>query len=100
GTPTDNCTLELEITGPINPRDPNPHHHLFVCYKGGTPCAGPNPGNALSFTELPSLGTLLAGGFFETLTSGGHLPTIFAARITNPNVDQSYRFINLLSVIP
>jgi photosystem II stability/assembly factor-like uncharacterized protein len=36
----DSCTLELQISGPVYALDPNPHHHLFVCYPGGTTCAG------------------------------------------------------------
>lgn len=40
GTPGDSCTLELLITGIVNASDPDPHHHLFVCFPGGANCAG------------------------------------------------------------
>ena len=36
----DSCTLQLSITGAIDSNDKNPHHHLFVCFPGGTTCAG------------------------------------------------------------
>jgi 6-phosphogluconolactonase (cycloisomerase 2 family) len=38
----DHCTLNLTISGAVNASDPDPHHHLFVCFPGGTTCAGPN----------------------------------------------------------
>ena len=35
------CTLELNVTGPVNASDPNPRDHLFVCLGGCvTCCAG------------------------------------------------------------
>lgn len=34
------CTLQLRITGAVNKDDPDPHHHLFVCFPGGKSCAG------------------------------------------------------------
>lgn len=40
GTPGDSCTLELLIRGIVNSSDPDPHHHLFVCFPGGANCAG------------------------------------------------------------
>ena len=37
------CTLELNVTGPVNANDPNPRHHLFACLGGCvTCCAGTN----------------------------------------------------------
>ena len=36
--PQASCTLELNITGPINANDPNPRHHLFVCLPGCPSC--------------------------------------------------------------
>jgi hypothetical protein len=42
GTPGSACTLMLNITGPVNANDPDPHHHLFVCFPGGISCAGTN----------------------------------------------------------
>ncbi len=40
GQPGSSCTLQLSITGPVNSADPDPHHHLFVCFPGGVTCAG------------------------------------------------------------
>ncbi len=34
------CTLQLNVSGPMNGNDPDPHHHLFVCYPAGKTCAG------------------------------------------------------------
>jgi 6-phosphogluconolactonase (cycloisomerase 2 family) len=34
------CTLELAITGAIDSNDSDPHRHLFVCFPGGSTCAG------------------------------------------------------------
>lgn len=38
--PNAHCILALNVSGPVNPRDPNPEHHLFVCRAGGKTCAG------------------------------------------------------------
>jgi hypothetical protein len=40
GSANDNCTLQLAVTGAVDANDPDPHHHLFVCFPGGTTCAG------------------------------------------------------------
>lgn len=40
GKPGDTCILNLSVTGAVNAADPNPHHHLFVCFPGGISCAG------------------------------------------------------------
>lgn len=40
GTPGDSCTLQLAVSGPVDPTDSNPHNHLFVCFPGGVSCAG------------------------------------------------------------
>lgn len=40
GSSNSSCTLELNISGPVNGSDPDQHHHLFVCMPGGTTCAG------------------------------------------------------------
>lgn len=51
GTSGSSCTLQLKISGNVNANDPNPHHHLFVCFPGGITCAGtPNPLNITSNT--------------------------------------------------
>jgi 6-phosphogluconolactonase (cycloisomerase 2 family) len=36
------CTLILTISGAVNGSDPDPQHHLFVCFPGGKACAGTN----------------------------------------------------------
>jgi DNA-binding beta-propeller fold protein YncE len=51
GTSGSSCTLELKISGNVNANDPDPHHHLFVCFPGGITCAGtPNPLNVSTKT--------------------------------------------------
>ena len=40
GKPGSSCTLQLSISGAVNSNDPDPHHHLFVCFPGGITCAG------------------------------------------------------------
>lgn len=65
------CTLELNVSGPVNAKDPNPKHHLFACLGGCvTCCAGTYfPLNVtlssipklLSITITPSQGTILEG---------------------------------------
>lgn len=53
GTSGSSCTLVLTVSGNVNASDPDPHHHLFVCFPGGTTCAGtPNPLNIS--TVVPS----------------------------------------------
>ena len=55
GTAGDSCTLELTVFGAINGNDPNPHHHLFVCFTGGITCAGTLfPLNVSTITPSPS----------------------------------------------
>ena len=52
-TKTDHCLLNLLVSGPVDANDPNPHHHLFVCFPGGATCAGTNsPLNVSSLTSL------------------------------------------------
>lgn len=49
------CTLQLTVSGPVDPNDPDPHHHLFVCFPSGLTCAGTSfPLNvSLSQTPIP-----------------------------------------------
>jgi hypothetical protein len=42
GAANDSCTLQLDISGPVNNEDPDQTHHLFVCFPGGKTCAGTN----------------------------------------------------------
>ena len=50
--PGASCILNLTISGPISAADPNPHHHLFVCFEGGKTCAGTSyPLNVKSISQ-------------------------------------------------
>ena len=40
GSSNDHCTLNLTVSGAVNGNDPDPHHHLFVCFPGDKTCAG------------------------------------------------------------
>jgi len=40
--PGAHCNLKLIIAGAVDAKDPNPHHHLFVCFPGDQTCAGTN----------------------------------------------------------
>jgi len=42
GQAGNSCTLQLTVSGAVNGSDPDPHNHLFVCFPGGTTCAGTN----------------------------------------------------------
>ena len=45
GSPTDSCTLQLTISGPVDSNAP-PDQHIFVCFPKGLTCAGtPQPLN-------------------------------------------------------
>ncbi|MCW8416763.1 glycoside hydrolase [Fluoribacter dumoffii] len=50
GSINQSCTLKLSVSGEVNRADPNPQHHLFVCFPGGKTCAGPTPENSLNVT--------------------------------------------------
>jgi DNA-binding beta-propeller fold protein YncE len=67
GASGSSCTLELLISGSVNANDPDPHHHLFVCFPGGITCAGtPNPLNITATT--PTAFTQAYVGNFGTNT--------------------------------
>lgn len=77
----DSCTLELNVTGPVNANEPNPQNHLFVCLGGCiTCCAGTN--FPLNVTEViytaifdaGSSGTRLS--FFKVVPGHGGYPII------------------------
>jgi hypothetical protein len=40
GQAGDSCTLSLTISGAVNGQAPQNNQHLFVCFPGGTSCAG------------------------------------------------------------
>lgn len=75
------CTLELNVTGPVNATDPNPQDHLFVCLGGCvTCCAGTNfPLNVAypiytAVFDAGSSGTRLS--FYSVLPGNGGYPII------------------------
>ncbi len=75
GAPGDSCTLQLTITGPVFAGDPDPHHHLFVCFPGGTTCAGPlnllNVSLLQSITIIPANPSVTQGQSLQ-FTAIGH----------------------------
>lgn len=83
GQAGDSCTLQLSITGPVNASDPDPHHHLFVCFPGGITCAGTNNplnvsvfGSVVSIAITPTASTINTGATQQftaiaTLSTGG-----------------------------
>ena len=75
------CTLELNVTGPVNANDANPRDHLFVCLGGcATCCAGTNvPLNVAypiytAIFDAGSSGTRLS--FYSVLPGNGGYPII------------------------
>lgn len=79
------CTLGLSINGAVNANDPDPHHHLFVCFSDNTSCAGPQPNNALNVSILKNNVALAAGPYYA---EQGYFP--LAARSTNNGSSWSY----------
>ena len=79
--PKESCTLELNVTGPVNAFDPNPRDHLFVCLGGCvTCCAGTNfPLNVrypiyTAVFDAGSSGTRLS--FYSVVPGNGGYPAI------------------------
>lgn len=58
------CTLKLLISGAVNGNDPNPRHHLFVCFPGGATCSGTEKGaqNTLSVSVV-SFSVIAVGAY-------------------------------------
>ena len=75
GQAGDSCTLQLAISGSVSASDPDPRHHLFVCFPGGRTCAGTN--NPLNVQAL-------AG---PALTSITIAPSSLAADNPNSNIN-------------
>jgi Neuraminidase (sialidase) len=59
------CTLNLNVTGVVSRDDPNPQHHLMVCFTDRASCAGPTPGDSINVRTLASSGSLTAVGFYS-----------------------------------
>lgn len=71
------CTLQLTITGSVDGNDPDPHHHLFVCFPEGITCAGTgSPLNVTAFHNLlsiavtPATATIRPGGTQQYTATG------------------------------
>ena len=79
------CTLGLSINGAVNANDPDPHHHLFVCFSDNTSCAGPQPNSVLNVSILKNNVALAAGPYY---TGQGYFP--LAARSNNNGSSWSY----------
>jgi len=47
------CNLKLQVTGAVDASDPDPHHHLFVCFPGDNTCAGTNFPLSVSMSSAP-----------------------------------------------
>lgn len=69
GQPGDHCILNLIISGPVDAQDPNPHHHLFVCFPKGTTCAGTL--FPLNVFETPALASLAILPINSNIRIGG-----------------------------
>jgi len=65
GQAGDSCILNLLISGPVKGSDPDPTHHLFVCFPGGIVCAGTffplNIVTLRSIAVTPTTATVVAG---------------------------------------
>ena len=71
GQSGDSCTLQLSIINAINGADPDPAKHLFVCFPGGTTCAGTNEPLNVAAIANPALDPFKA--WLAQLPSGGYL---------------------------
>ncbi|NNM58696.1 MAG: exo-alpha-sialidase [Legionellales bacterium] len=95
---TDNsCTLELLVSGAVNANDPNPKHHLVVCFPGGTTCAG--TAFPLNVNVIEANNEVVAAGYYldnafnsyfalATSTDGG--TTWSQQGLTPPDGDQGF----------
>jgi DNA-binding beta-propeller fold protein YncE len=85
------CTLELSVSGPVDPNDPDPHHHLFICNPNVPACSGTDfplsvtilPGPSLISITITPLNELLAIGGTLQFTAIGTYSDGSTANITN-----------------
>jgi hypothetical protein len=70
--PGASCILALNVSGPVDFRDPNPEHHLFVCRAGGKTCAG--TASELNVTLITLVSITLNPSTPQTLPNGRTLP--------------------------
>lgn len=71
GQAGDSCTLELLISGSVNVNDPDPHHHLFVCFPKGETCAGTESGLNVTLQTLPARFAYIANSSNSTVSYCG-----------------------------
>jgi hypothetical protein len=71
GQAGDSCTLQLAVAGAVDGRDSNPHHHLFVCFPGGTTCAGTNYPLNVALVPLSDLTAITIAPVFSSVSVGG-----------------------------
>ncbi len=71
------CTLELTISGPVDPNQGGASNRLFVCMSDGTTCAGTNyPLNVTQTSPIPpgtNTGLGVAAGITQGITLNGEM---------------------------
>jgi 6-phosphogluconolactonase (cycloisomerase 2 family) len=67
------CTLELSVSGPVDPNDPDPRHHLFICNPNIPACSGTDFPLSVSILAGPSLISITIIPLNELLAIGGTL---------------------------
>ena len=70
GQSGDSCVLNLAVTGAINGNDPDPHHHLFACFPGGTTCTGTASPLSVSVVSQATLVALDIAPISTTILNG------------------------------
>jgi 6-phosphogluconolactonase (cycloisomerase 2 family) len=70
------CTLELSVSGPVDPNDPDPHHHLFICNPNIPACSGTDFPLSVTMLPGPSLISITITPLNELLAIGGTLQFI------------------------
>lgn len=87
GASGDRCTLEVAISGTVDATDPNPHHHLFVCFPGGITCAGTNDSlNVTGITSAP----LATVGLSLDISSNNNMPLAYTSSNGGQNWSLSF----------
>ena len=81
-SPGASCTLELAVSGAVNPVDPNPHNHLFVCSPNVPARAGtPYPLNVKAIT--PTISGIVQSGNSSAEPLANANVTIYRADLTH-----------------
>lgn len=76
--PGSSCTLQLAVFGPVNPTNPSPKNHLFVCFPKGITCAGSlyelnvTAINLVSLSVLPASENLFIGNTLQYSAIGNY----------------------------